>query len=100
MAGSVRFVFKNFDAGNTPIVWVLTPSKGDLWFEFGELCSGTSSIESEAMLDDDQSDDDSISTTSMLSLHISEDAINEPYPFSLVGVDLLEENMLEDNFNS
>ena len=67
--------------------------------KFGEPCCDTSSIESEGMLDDDQSDVDSISTSSMLSLHPSENTINELYPFPLVGFDLFEENMLEENFS-
>lgn len=52
------------------------------------------------MFDDDHSDASSNSTLSMLSLHPSEDTINEPYPFPSVGVDLFEENILEDNFCS
>ena len=76
------------------------PCKGDFWLEFGEPCYDTSSIESEAMLDDDQFDDDSISTSSIPSLHPSENAINEAYPFPSVEVNLFEEDMLEDNFSS
>lgn len=54
-----------------------------------------SSIESEAMLNDD-----SISISSIPSLHPSENTINEPYHFPSVGVDLFEENTPEDIFSS
>ena len=75
------------------------PCKEGYWHDVREPCYDTSSLERESLLDDDLSDVESISISSMLSLHPPEDTITKPYPFPSVGVDLFEDNMLEENFS-